>query len=65
MNTFLHPDGGGYAWPLRLVCRRWGGGAHPGKTHVYTLLSWGENQLGSVSMQCVTDDFGDLVEVPA
>lgn len=39
---------------------RWGGGAEPGKTHVFAAS--GEFLI---SMQCVTDDFGNLVKVPA
>jgi hypothetical protein len=48
---------------LSLVMVRWGGGAHPGKYHVF-LACWDVRAgLPLVSAQCVVDDFGDLVEV--
>jgi hypothetical protein len=43
---------------------RWGGGALPGLTHVFSNTRWND-LLGSISIQCVVDDFGNLVEVPA
>lgn len=40
---------------------RHGGGADFGKTHVFNVSG---SRFGvHISMQCVTDDFGDLVEV--
>lgn len=52
------------AVPITLIVARWGGGAHPGKYHMY-LSTWDFRAgLPLVSAQCVVDDFGDLVEVP-
>jgi hypothetical protein len=52
---------------LSLVWFRWGGGARPGFTHVFTCgLSWVESDRWRVlnSQQAVVDDFGNLVPVP-
>lgn len=51
-------DGAIVTYGLKVAFMRWGGGAAPGRTHVYPL-----GGLVHFSMQCVTDDFGNLVEV--
>lgn len=54
-------------YACHLVVIRWGGGAHPGKYHVF-LITPIERKLGlsfsPFSAQYVVDDFGDLVAVP-
>ena len=54
-------------YACRLVVIRWGGGALPGKYHVF-LITPNEPKLGLLfcpfAVQCVVDDFGDLVAVP-
>lgn len=62
MKARQYPSGAGGVSTVAYTWFRWGGGAHPGKTHVF--LSWniGLPSL-DVSFQCVTDDFGRLVEV--
>lgn len=45
-----------------IIWVRWGGGAHPGKTYVFSI---GPYPWVFVSEQCVTDDFGNLVKVPS
>ncbi len=39
---------------------RWGGGADPGRYHVFTV---GAGWLVPRGAQCVVDDFGSLVQV--
>lgn len=53
-------NGAGSALSIELRWFRWGGGANPGMTHVFTIapINW-----VFVSLQCVTDDFGSLVVV--
>lgn len=48
----------GVTYGMRVAYTRWGGGAKAGKTHVYPLQGFVH-----FSYQCVTDDFGNLVEV--
>jgi hypothetical protein len=45
---------------------RWGGGAEPGKWHVFAIASHGDWDAGllKVSQSAVIDDFGNLVRVP-
>lgn len=64
MSAVIMRGGNIQTHEVTVVCIRWGGGADVGKTHVF-VSSAGGCQLGRVSMQCVTDDFGDLVEVAA
>lgn len=45
---------------VAVICCRWGGGADFGKTHVYIPGTF--HHFG-VSLQCVVDDFGNLVRV--
>lgn len=42
---------------------RWGGGAEPGRTHLFR-LGLGCSPI-DFSWQCVVDDFGNLVVVPS
>lgn len=46
---------------------RWGGGAEPGKWHVFSIAShssdWDAGFL-AISQSAVIDDFGNLVRVP-
>jgi hypothetical protein len=44
---------------VEVACIRWGGGAKPGKTHVFAMGDLGFFE----GHQCVVDDFGDLVAV--
>lgn len=60
---FLSPNGALMSFKVEFCMARWGGGANPGKTHVYPPYSawfW-KNAEAAGSMQCVTDDFGNLV----
>ncbi|MES2251105.1 MAG: hypothetical protein V4645_27780 [Pseudomonadota bacterium] len=52
--------GGSQSARVEVCCLRWGGGAAPGKTHVFAIDD--SNFFGSA--QCVVDDFGNLVAVP-
>lgn len=58
---YLPPRGNLFTARVELCMARWGGGADPGKWHVF----WGTGRadVHSMSMQCVVDDFGNLVEV--
>lgn len=61
MSRVTHmSNGNGAVLPLELIWFRWGGGAMPGKTHVFT---GGPYTWMSISKQCVVDDFGTLVPV--
>ena len=63
-DLFLPATGSLFAFPARIVCARWGGGAKPGKWHVYPtggLAGW-ERVFGVYGMDCVVDDFGNLVK---
>lgn len=61
------PDGGMQVAPVEVAVIRWGGGAKPGLSHVFTVGPWISQFLwfdnGSTSWQCVVDDFGNLVRV--
>ncbi|RIX74452.1 hypothetical protein [Acidovorax cavernicola] len=57
------PSGGISHRSCAIYVARWGGGAHPGKYHIW--CSTIDLRAGVfVSAQCVVDDFGNLVEVP-
>ena len=60
-----HINGNGATKAMEMIWYRWGAGADPGKTHVFTSLPVAESlALGvPISIQCVTDDFGTLVRV--
>lgn len=63
-NLFLGPRGSLFTCRVELCMARWGGGAEPGMWHVF----WGPGRARGVhnlSLQCVVDDFGNLIEVPA
>lgn len=61
MSRVTHmSNGNGAVLSLELVWFRWGGGATPGKTHVFVA---GPITFMSISTQCVVDDFGTLVPV--
>lgn len=57
---FLPPGGALITYRVEIAACRWGGGAEPGKTHVFSCCGYG---WFFGSHQCVTDDFGNLVEV--
>lgn len=61
MNTEVIGYGAGTASALRICAFRWGGGAHPGKTHVFTMGPPLRSRLW-MSVQCVVDDYGTLVD---
>jgi len=62
-NLTLFPRGAIFTCRVELSMARWGGGADHGKWHVY----WGgaRASVHHMSMQCVVDDFGNLIEVSA
>lgn len=63
MSAVTHCNRGRMGWrAAEITWCRWGGGAHPGLTHVFLTPV---NELTFLSKQCVVDDFGNLVEVPA
>jgi len=56
------------SYPVTFSAIRWGGGADHGKTHVFKegghqSMSAGHKDGVRMSLQCVTDDFGNLVPV--
>jgi len=58
MNAlWLGPSGGTFSYPAEIGCCRWGGGAEPGKYHVFGM------KFRGLSCDCVVDDFGNLVVV--
>lgn len=59
-NLTLFPRGSLFMCRVELCMARWGGGADHGKWHVF----W-SNATDHMSIQCVVDDFGDLIEVRA
>lgn len=61
MSRVTHmSNGNGAMLSMELLWFRWGGGAQPGKTHVFVS---GPFDWVPVSTQCVVDDFGNLVAV--
>lgn len=59
----LFANKGVLSYPLQVTAIRWGGGADIGKTHVFTSADYSSPLW--LSVQCVVDDFGNLVAVPA
>jgi hypothetical protein len=65
MEANLYANGMSIA--VRICMLRWGGGADLGKTHVFLAgpSDWMWANGCGLSVQCVTDDFGNLVRVPS
>ena len=64
-GLYFSTDGAFQTMRVEVAMCRWGGGADPGKTHVF-LFGCGDRRPRTwVGVQCVVDDFGDLVVVPS
>lgn len=62
MSRVNHFSGAASSRLAEVCWSRWGGGALPGRTHVFLIYPYSSITL--ISAQCVVDDFGSLVEVP-
>lgn len=58
-----HSSGNGASLTTEVCWFRWGGGANPGLHHVFVLGAAIAGPVFIPGIQCVVDDFGDLVAV--
>lgn len=61
-RLFLGPNGALQSVSIEVAHCRWGGGADPGRYHVW-LLGVHVKDWPTKSFQAVVDDFGNLVRV--
>lgn len=65
--AWVYASGSYQSSAVEFCAFRWGGGAEPGKWHVFVNQSFAHNELFMgclrTSTQCVVDDFGNLSAV--
>lgn len=61
-QVWISNSGSVQSFKVEICVIRWGGGADPGRYHVFALSVW-RDFWAFPSHQCVVDDFGELVPV--